>query len=175
MAATTGKAGASKAPAAKSKTAAAGAAKKVASKAEPKAKPAKGATTARKLGAASVPPHDSIRDQAASFTQQAKDKMRDAANTGKGKATEAMNDMSSMVDDVANSIDEKLGKQYGDYARKAASVVSGFADSLQSKEVEDIARDARDFVKKRPAVAIGAAAAIGFILTRMIKANSDED
>jgi ElaB/YqjD/DUF883 family membrane-anchored ribosome-binding protein len=173
MAATTGKAGASKAPGMKSTTTAA--AKKVAPKSAPKAKPAKGAATARKLGAASIPPQDSVRDQAASFTQQAKDKMRDAANTGKGKASEAMNDMSSMVDDVAKSIDEKLGTQYGDYARKAASVVSGFADSLQSKEVEDIVKDARDFVKKRPAVAIGAAAAIGFVLTRMIKANSDED
>ncbi len=165
MAATTVKPGTAKATAPK---------KKAAVTAKVQAKPvkaAKASSTSQKLSAAAIPP----KGDAANFTQQAKDKMRDAANTGKDKASEAMSGVSSMVDDVAKSIDEKLGTQYGDYARKAASVVSGFADSLQSKEVEDIVKDARDFVKKRPAVAIGAAAAIGFVLTRMIKANSDDE
>jgi ElaB/YqjD/DUF883 family membrane-anchored ribosome-binding protein len=117
----------------------------------------------------------SLRDQAADLTQQAKDKVRDAASSGKDKATDAMGGLSNMVDDVAATLDDKFGAQYGDYARRAASAVSGLADTIKSKEVEELVEDARDFVRKRPAVAIGAAAALGFVLTRLLKAGTDDD
>ncbi len=145
-----------------------------------KAKPAPRRAPVTKVKAAtksasSAPVGTSLRDQAADLSQQAKEKVRDAANTGKDKATEAMGGFSNMVDDVAATLDEKLGSQYGDYARKAASAVSGLADTIKSKEVDDLVNDARDFVRKRPAVAIGAAAAVGFMLTRLLKAGSDDE
>lgn len=116
-----------------------------------------------------------LRDEASDFVSQATDKARKAANTGKDKAAGAMGDVASMVEDVAKTLDEKVGAQYGDYARKAASAVSGVADGLKSKEVEQLLDDARDFVRRKPAVAIGAAAAVGFLLTRLIKAGDDDE
>jgi ElaB/YqjD/DUF883 family membrane-anchored ribosome-binding protein len=118
---------------------------------------------------------ETLRDQAQTVVGQARDKAKDAANQGKEKASGAMNGLAEIVENIAKTIDEKAGTQYGDYARKAASAVSGAAESLQSKEVEELVDNARDFVRKRPAVAIGAAAAVGFVLTRLIKASSDED
>jgi ElaB/YqjD/DUF883 family membrane-anchored ribosome-binding protein len=53
--------------------------------------------------------------------------------------------------------------------------VSGVADTLKSKEVDELLEGARDFVRNKPAVAIGAAAALGFVLTRLIKAGNDDD
>jgi ElaB/YqjD/DUF883 family membrane-anchored ribosome-binding protein len=41
--------------------------------------------------------------------------------------------------------------------------------AVPNKDIDDLIADARNFVRKNPAVAIGAAAAIGFILTRLIK------
>ncbi|MEY4502336.1 MAG: hypothetical protein RIS52_2226 [Pseudomonadota bacterium] len=138
-----------------------------------KATPAKPAVKKAKA-AKPAPEPDTLREQAANFSAQAKDKMRTAATTGKDKASEAIGGVSAMVDDVATSLDEKFGAQYGDYARKAASAVSGFAETLQSKDVDDLVTDAREFVRKRPAVAIGAAAAVGFVLTRLLKAGTDD-
>jgi ElaB/YqjD/DUF883 family membrane-anchored ribosome-binding protein len=136
------------------------------------AKPKK-ATAAKP--AAQTAPKQTLRDQAQTVVGEARDKAKDAANQGKGKAAGAMNGLAEIVENIAKTIDEKAGAQYGDYARKAASAVSGAAESLQSKEVEELVDNARDFVRKRPAVAIGAAAAVGFVLTRLIKASSDED
>ncbi len=116
-----------------------------------------------------------LRDQATEALGNAGAKARKAANTGKDNAAGAMNTMASMVEDVAKTIDAQVGPQYGDYARKAASAVSGVATSLQSKDVDQLLDDAREFVKARPAVAIGAAAAFGFLLTRLVKAGDDDD
>ncbi len=118
---------------------------------------------------------ETLRDQASNLFGQAGDKVRSAATTGKNQASGAMGDMAAMVEDVAKTLDEKVGAQYGDYARKAASAVAGVADTLQSKDVDQLLDDARDFVRKKPAIAIGAAAAVGFVLTRLIKAGTDDE
>jgi ElaB/YqjD/DUF883 family membrane-anchored ribosome-binding protein len=125
--------------------------------------------------AAATPTTETLRDQASTLFGQAGDKVRSAATTGKNQASGAMGDMAAMVEDVAKTLDEKVGAQYGDYARKAASAVAGVADTLQSKDVDQLLDDARDFVRKKPAIAIGAAAAVGFVLTRLIKAGTDDE
>src|SRR3546814_14283600 len=81
-----------------------------------------------------------------------------------------------MLEDSAGTVDDKFGKQYGDYARSAASTVAGLASTLDQKDLEELAASTRDFVKKSPAVAVGAAAVIGFGLARMLKrgARSEE-
>jgi hypothetical protein len=80
-----------------------------------------------------------------------------------------------MIGDAAGTVDDKVGTQYGDYTRKAADAVSGFAETLKGQGCGRAGRDATDFVKKSPAVAIGAAVAVGFVLARLIKAGTDSD
>lgn len=103
---------------------------------------------------------------------------RNAANEGKDRASEALTSMSKAVEGAAALIEEKVGPAYGGYAHKAADQVSEFARTLQSKDIDDIIGDTRDFVRKQPMIAIGAAAAIGFVLTRLVKiggSNPDND
>jgi ElaB/YqjD/DUF883 family membrane-anchored ribosome-binding protein len=142
---------------------------------KPAVKPTARVTAAKPASAKASAQGGTIRDQANAFASTAKDKARTAAESGKAKATEALDGLSQMADDVAKTIDERLGSNYGDYARKAASTVAGIASSLQSKDVEELIDDTRKFVRSRPAVAIGAAAAVGFLLTRLVKAGSDDE
>jgi ElaB/YqjD/DUF883 family membrane-anchored ribosome-binding protein len=116
-----------------------------------------------------------LADEAREFIGSAGARAKKAANTGKDKAASTMGDMANMVEDIAKTLDEKVGVQYGDYARKAASAVAGVADGLGNKDVDELMNDARDFVRKKPVVAIGAAAAVGFLLTRLIKAGGDDE
>ena len=78
-----------------------------------------------------------------------------------------------MLHGAAGDVDDRLGAEYGRYARSAADGISGFADHLRGKEVEDIFADATALVNKIPVIAIGAAAAIGFVLARLIKSGID--
>lgn len=114
-----------------------------------------------------------VKTEARAFRDQATDKAREMASQGKDRTTEALENVARLIGDTASTIDERIGTQYGDYTRKAADAVSGFATDLRGKDVDDIVRDAGAFVKKSPAVAIGAAAAVGFVLARLIKSASD--
>lgn len=117
----------------------------------------------------------SWRDQAGDFAKQATDTARDAATSAKVTTGEALHGLSKLIADTAGTVDSKLGPQYGDYARKAAEAVSGAAKSLDAKEIDDLAEDARNFVRKSPAVAIGAAAVVGFVLMRMMRGGSSDE
>src|SRR3546814_13513232 len=82
--------------------------------------------------------------------------------------------ISDWSSDVCSSDLERLGAEYGDYARRAADSVSGFADTLRTKDVDELLDDARAIVRKGPVIAIGTAAAIGFALVRLVKAGLAE-
>jgi ElaB/YqjD/DUF883 family membrane-anchored ribosome-binding protein len=108
------------------------------------------------------------------FKAKATDGARAAAEKGKDRATEAVGSIGKLIRDSAATIDANVGKQYGDYARSAADAVDGFAGKMDAKDVDAIAEDARQFVRKSPAVAIGAAAAIGFVLARLVRSGGKD-
>ncbi|WP_242417434.1 hypothetical protein [Sphingomonas panni] len=116
-----------------------------------------------------------LKDEASKLSAKATEKARGLADEGKARATGALDEFSKLMEDAAGTVDEKLGEQYGQYARSAAKAISGFSDGLRGKEVEDLLADASDFVRKSPAIAIGTAAALGFVLARIVKAGVDTD
>lgn len=115
-----------------------------------------------------------IRDNAGRVGQQATEKVRAFAEQGKDRAGGALDQLSQMLTDAAGQVDDKLGAQYGQYARQAATSVQGFSDQVRNKDLDELLEDARGFVRKSPAVAIGAAAAVGFVLARLIQAGVDD-
>ncbi len=117
--------------------------------------------------AKSSDPRQMLKDGASKYQAQATDKIRTLADTGKHKAGGALDQFSTLITDAAGQVDDKLGAQYGDYARQAAGMVSGFSDSIKNKDVEELLEDARGFVRQSPAVAIGVAAALGFVVARL--------
>ncbi len=115
---------------------------------------------------------EKVKETVGSVATEAVGAAKKAANEGKDKATEALSGVAKVVNDAAQVVEDKVGATYGNYARRAADGVTGFAESLQGKDIDDLIADARNFVRKNPAVAIGAAAAVGFVLTRLIKVGS---
>lgn len=106
--------------------------------------------------------------------EQAGKTAKSAAGTAKDKTGTAMQSLAKLIADTAGTVDAKLGPQYGDYARQAAESVAGAADTLDSKDVDQLLGEARDFVRKSPAVAIGAAAVVGYVLMRLAKGSDDK-
>jgi ElaB/YqjD/DUF883 family membrane-anchored ribosome-binding protein len=112
---------------------------------------------------------DQLRGQVSALRDQAADRARDFAEGGKTRASDALDELSRVVADTAESIDERLGGQYGEYARRASDAVSNFADTLRRTDVDELYGNVRDAVRKSPGVAIGIAAVVGFTLARLIK------
>lgn len=118
-----------------------------------------------------LPSREKLREQADVLKTQAAKTARSAAATGKAKAGSAMQGLSKLINDTAGNLDDKLGSQYGDYARYAAEAIAGAAATLDRKDIDELVSDARDFVRKSPAVAIGTAAVVGFVLMRLAKSS----
>ena len=116
---------------------------------------------------------DKASAKAAEFKDQYADKARGYAEQGKERASAGLDSVAKMIGDGAGQVDGALGETYGDYVRRAAGAVSDFSDTLRDKDVDELIDDARDLVRRSPAIAIGAAAAAGFVLARIIKAGSD--
>lgn len=114
------------------------------------------------------------KDYSSKYGAQATDKIRSLADTGKERAVGGLDQLSQMIQDAAGQVDEKLGGQYGDYARSAAGAVSSFSEQIKGKDVEDLLEDARAFVRKSPGVAIGVAAALGFAVARIVQSGLDD-
>ncbi len=114
-----------------------------------------------------------LKDEAGKLTASGLDKAKAYAVDGKDRAGGALDEFAKLMTDAASTVDDRLGAQYGDYARSAANSLTGFADTLRNKDIDELLGDARELVKKSPAVAIGTAAAIGFVLARLVKSGLD--
>ena len=93
-------------------------------------------------------------------------------SSGKHKAAVGLESLAQAIDDSAGSVDDKLGKQYGDFARSAASTIAGLGGKLDQQDLDELVEATRDFVKKSPAVAIGSAAVVGFMLARLLRGSN---
>lgn len=114
-----------------------------------------------------------LKDEASKLGTQAADRAREFAGQGKEKATGALDEVAKLFEGAALDVDSRLGEEYGKYARSAAQGISNLAESLRGKEVDDLIADASEFVKKSPVIAVGAAAALGFVVARLIKSGVD--
>lgn len=113
-------------------------------------------------------------DEAKVYAGQAKEKGAALAVEGKARASDALGTLGKTISDTAATIDEKLGVQYGDYARTAARSLQETAAKLEAKDLAELGEDVKEFVRKSPGVAIGVAAIAGFAIARMLSGGSDD-
>lgn len=106
-------------------------------------------------------------DEARAYGEQAKTKAGELAIEGKARASDAIAGLGKLVSDNAETIDGKFGSKYGDYARNAARSMQETAAKIESKDLDEIGEDAREFVRKSPGLAVGIAAVAGFMLARL--------
>jgi len=116
---------------------------------------------------------NSVRDALKGGTDKLRSSASDRAmgfvTQGIERSSGALSNVSALIGDTATSIDERLGSQYGDYARSAASAIERAAGSLANKEPDELVDDARSMIRKSPGIALAGAAILGFALVRVVK------
>ena len=120
---------------------------------------------------------DRLRDGREQFSQQAGDRARGLVTQGLERTAETLANVSKMVGDTAAGIEERLGPEYGDYARRAAGALENTANAIASKDPDELIEDTRNFVRNSPGVALAGAAVVGFVVARLLKGGlaRDED
>ena len=121
---------------------------------------------------------DKLRSGREKLSSQAADKTRGLVGQGLERSAEALANVGKLVGDTADGLDERLGPEYGDYARRAAGAIEDAANSIAGKDADELIDDTREFVRRSPGVALAGAAIVGFALARLIKsglARDDDD
>lgn len=121
-----------------------------------------------------------IRSGREQLASQAGDRARGIVGQGLERTSEALANVAKMVGDTASGVEERLGPEYGDYARRAAGAIENVANSIAEKDPDELIEDTRTFVRNSPGLALAGAAVVGFVVARLIKTglasnNDDED
>ena len=112
---------------------------------------------------------DRLRSGSEDLSSQAGERARGFVSQGLERSAEALSNVSRLVGDTAPGLDERLGPEFGEYARKAASAIETTANSIASKDADELIEDTRNFVRNSPGIAVAGAAIVGFALARLIK------
>jgi ElaB/YqjD/DUF883 family membrane-anchored ribosome-binding protein len=120
---------------------------------------------------------DRFREGREQLAGQAGEKARGLVTQGLERTAEALANVSKMVGETASGIEERLGPEYGDYARRAAGSLENVANTIASKDPDELIEDTRNFVRNSPGVALAGAAVVGFVVARLLKSGlaRDED
>ena len=120
---------------------------------------------------------DRLRDGREQIASQAGDKARGLVSQGLERTAETLANVSKMVGDTIPGIEERLGPEYGDYARKAAGAIESVANTIADKDPDELIEDTRTFVRNSPGIALAGAAVVGFVIARLVKSGlaKDED
>jgi hypothetical protein len=116
---------------------------------------------------------EAIKDGTDKLKSTASDRAMGFVSQGIERSSGALSNVSGLIGDTAANLDERLGAQYGDYARQAAQSIERAAQSLAGKDPEELIDDARAIVRKSPGIALAGAAILGFALVRVVKSGLD--
>jgi hypothetical protein len=104
------------------------------------------------------------------------DKVRSGAATQidaqKDRATDSLNTVAQAVRQSTQQLRDQQHDTLAQYVEQAAGQLERFAGSLKNKSVNDLFTDAQDLARRRPAVFIGSAFALGLFGARFIKSSS---
>jgi ElaB/YqjD/DUF883 family membrane-anchored ribosome-binding protein len=112
---------------------------------------------------------DRFRSSREQLTSQAGEKALGFVTQSLERTSEALANVSKMVGDTADGIEERLGPEYGDYARRAAGAIENVANTIAEKDPDELIEDTRTFVRNSPGIALAGAAVVGFVLARLVK------
>jgi hypothetical protein len=107
------------------------------------------------------------------------DKVREGAtsqlSSQKDRATEGIGSVAQAIRQSTQHLRDNQHETIAQYVDQAANQLEQFSNRLKQKDVSELLRDAQQLAKKRPAVFIGSAFAIGLLGARFLKSSRERE
>ena len=104
------------------------------------------------------------------------DRVKSSAATQLGAQKDRATDgIGSVAQAVRQSSQQLRDQQHGtiaQYVEQAADQLERFATRLKDRDIGDLARDAQDLARRRPALFVGSAFALGLLSARFLKSSN---
>lgn len=96
-------------------------------------------------------------------------------STQKNKATDGIGSIAQAVRQTTGHLRSQQHDTIARYVDEAANQLQRASDRLRQKDVGELLRDAQHFARRRPAVFIGSAFAVGLLGARFFKSSRDRE
>jgi len=96
-------------------------------------------------------------------------------STQKNKATDGIGTVAQAVKQASQQLRTQQHDTIANYIDQAANQLERLSTSIRDKDVGELVRDAQQFARRRPAVFIGSAFAIGLLSARFLKSSRDRE
>jgi hypothetical protein len=126
---------------------------------------------------------EQVRDEAARASAEVRQQGEEIASTAVEHAdryaTKQKEAGAQHVESLARAVDRAAGElestspELARYARRAASSVDAFSDTLRQRSVRDLIDDTNDFARREPALFFAGAVVAGIVLSRFLRSSGE--
>ena len=114
------------------------------------------------------------KKSASTLASAATERAKDAVEERIAGGADLLGQVAASVRVAARELDP-AAPQLAGFAREAAERIDDFSREIRDKTVEELLETSSDFARRQPALLFGAAAAVGFLLFRMLKTAANEE
>ena len=114
------------------------------------------------------------RQQAGRLANRGGEQAKSQLDNQKHRASQRMVPVQSALRETAHQLRSQGQGPMAEYAEKASDQVERFSGYLRETDVEEIIEEVRGVARRRPALFLGGAAALGFLATRFLKSSSQQ-
>jgi hypothetical protein len=112
------------------------------------------------------------KETASNLVDQARTQVKTQLTNQKEKAAESLGGVAEAIRQTGSTLEnQEQPMPMGRYVNQAADVVDNVAQYLRTKDLDEMFHQAEDLARRRPAVFIGAAFALGFMAARFLKSS----
>ncbi len=115
------------------------------------------------------------RQQAGRLANRGGEQVKSQLGSQKHQASQRLVPVQSALRETAHQLRSQGQGPMAEYAEKASDQVERFSGYLRETDVDEIIEEVRGVARRRPALFLGAAAALGFFATRFLKSSSQEE
>jgi hypothetical protein len=115
------------------------------------------------------------RQQASKLANQGGEQVKGQLANQKHNAAQRMAPFQTALRETAQQLRNQGQGSSAQYVDKATDQVERFSGYLRETDVDEIIGEVRGVARRRPAIFLGGAAALGFLATRFLKSSSQEE
>ncbi|HEY0163830.1 MAG TPA: hypothetical protein VGB39_00485 [Sphingomicrobium sp.] len=115
-----------------------------------------------------------LRSGAQQIGSKAADRLHSEVDARKGSAAAQAKSVSNVMQNAAGQLDEGAPAWLRSAFQQGAEQIERVADTLEQKDSRQILNEVQSFARQRPALFLGACAAVGFAASRVLKAGGEQ-
>lgn len=116
---------------------------------------------------------DDTKQKAQGFIKEQQQKAQGMLEEQKQKGSEHLGKLADALHQTSSSLQQNNEEQVARYAGMAADGLQRLSSSLREQDVNSLLRQTESLARRQPALFVGGAVALGFMLSRFLKSSSE--